>query len=228
MPPVLHDLLLAMLAKLPTQRPTMPEVIRRLDVVRDELEQRRQARAVAAPRQATAALISRSQPNRVSSAAGLSETELAAWRSGTRRWQYVIGAFALAASATLFWLSRVGDQAASAATAGDASATTAADPELAPPVALNSRALPLAARPVGSDVALREDPAIDATEPSTQVVLRPIPVAARAEAPTAKPSPARATPHRSTASRPTPARNSPAAPRRRAKLDPDGTLDPYR
>jgi serine/threonine-protein kinase len=228
MPPVLHDLLLAMLAKLPAQRPTMPEVIRRLDVGRDELEQRRQARAVAAPRQATAALISRSQPNRVSSAAGLSETELAAWRSGTKRWQYIIGAFALAASATLFWLSRVGDQAASAATAGDASAATAADPELAPPVALNSRALPLAARRVGSDVALREDPAIDATEPSTQVVLRPIPVAARAEAPTAKPSPARATPHRSTASRPTPARNSPAAPRRRAKLDPDGTLDPYR
>jgi len=227
-PPALQDLLLAMLAKSPAQRPTVPEVIRRLDVVRDELERRRQAHGLDAPCHATATPVDTSQPHRVISAAGLAPTELAAWRPGTKWWQYALGAFALAASATLFWLSRVVDQSASAATA-DASVRPA-DHHLASPRvgSLGGNAVTGAAQPMVSDIELRVNPALDAAGPPKQVAVRRLPVAAHPEVVPSRPSPVRATPPRATALPQPPARNSPAAPRRRARVDPDGTLEPYR
>src|SRR5262245_2491236 len=111
-PPALQDLLLAMLAKSPEQRPTMVEVARRFDAVRGELQQRCHARQSRRHSRATA--VSASVSARVVSS-GLAATQWA-WRSSRRRWQYALGAAALATSAMLFWFGRSGDQIADAAT----------------------------------------------------------------------------------------------------------------
>src|SRR5262249_10318778 len=109
-PPELQDLLLAMLAKQPEQRPTSFEVARRLELVRDELAGRRLAAAPRGSHHRIATPIDAARP-RVISSAGLAATERAPsaeWRPpGARRWQYTVGVFALAASATLFWISRI-------------------------------------------------------------------------------------------------------------------------
>lgn len=207
-PAPLEDLLLAMLAKQPEARPTMTEVARRLEAVRDELIRRRQG----IPRAITAQPVEPSGRHRISSATGLAATDLAAsqpvvWQGGTRRWQYAVGTFALIASAMLFWISRVGDRAAAAATMGDAGGEVRVEqvaPPAEAPVAVN------APRPV---------PVVEPTTAPRPVRIELTPVAA--------PTAARPAPARATATRPSPARKPPAEPRRGKKVDPDGTFDAY-
>jgi hypothetical protein len=153
-----------------------------------------------------------------------------------KRWQFALGAFALALSAMLFWISRVDDRAASAATTMNAAAPPALEREgdrvMAPPApgAAGGAALPAprpAARPLVSDLEHRPDAA--AGSATAQRSHHPSAAAPRAEPVSVTPPPTvRATLPRPTASRPPPARQSPVAPRRGSRVDPDGTFDPYR
>jgi serine/threonine-protein kinase len=222
MPPQLEDLLLAMLAKQADQRPTMNDVARRLVVVREELTRRCHTHGRSAPRLRSATPIDASRPIRVVSTAGLARTEPAAWRTGTKRWQVALGAFALVASGLMFWISRVGDRSASAATSvhagapahGDHARTAPGPSEVRDEAAVRSRALvsDLESRP-GAPIA-----------PALQGSLRPIPgeLTSVTRPPTIRPAQLRPA-----ASRPAPTRKSPVAPRRGTRVDPDGTIDPY-
>jgi tRNA A-37 threonylcarbamoyl transferase component Bud32 len=226
MPPQLEDLLLAMLAKQPDQRPTMLEVARRLEAVRDELARRCHGRPT--PYRTTPAPIGPSGRIRVISSVGLARTEPAVWRTGTKRWQYALGAFALVTSAMLFWVSRAGDRAASAATAVNAIATPdlhRMTPELHRVTMPVDGANPPSRAPAW---ARERRPGAATASATTQGSLAPIAARARAELTTVtRPPTARSTPSLPTASRPAPAHRSPVAPRRGTKFDPDGTFDPY-
>lgn len=214
-PAPLEDLLLAMLAKQAEARPTMAEVALRLEAVRDELVRRRQATG-ALPRAITARPVieapHRISAHRISSSTGLAATDLAAsqpvvWQSGTRRWQYAVGVFALAASAMLFWISRVGDRAAAAATNPEGSEVGLVQgPEVMPQPA------PVAAP---APVAINTEPA-----PAPQAAARPAPVRVELT------PPARTTTPRATTTRSMPKKPA-AAPRRGSKVDPDGTFSVY-
>ncbi|HLL23740.1 MAG TPA: hypothetical protein VK427_16490 [Kofleriaceae bacterium] len=109
-----------MLAKKPDERPTMLEIARALESVRGELERRRNQQvdvvlpAIAPPR-----------ATRHASHTGLAPTEMAPTQKP--RWQYAIGALALATSGLLFLVSRASDsRAASAATVSAPSQVRAA------------------------------------------------------------------------------------------------------
>jgi tRNA A-37 threonylcarbamoyl transferase component Bud32 len=212
-PPALQDLLLAMLAKTPDQRPTMLEVARRLDAIRGELQQRCHVRS---QRLRSATPVDASEPGR---AAGLAATQ-AAWRTGSRRWQYALGASALAASALLFWIGRGGDHTADAATIPARAMLehrTAGGGSLAGAM--------LAAQEPGAESAPRPDTASDETQPAPSPVR--IELASDVSTPTAR-APARPSPSlRSSAPRQVAAPSAPVAPRRGAKVDPDGTFVAY-
>jgi hypothetical protein len=192
------------------------------------------------PRHITATPIDRSRPYRKASSVGLAATDLASSQPGlhrhehgTKRWQFAVGAFALATSAMLFWISHVGDQAAAAATTMPAASTLQITP-LAHPPAPSANTLAVA-DPVANRVA---DPATPSANPELRNGAEPDaaaePTAARAPGArrtppvTSAPS-ARAPSHRSTVSpRPATARSAPVVPRRGDKVDPDGTFDVYR
>ncbi|HEX3481614.1 MAG TPA: protein kinase [Kofleriaceae bacterium] len=251
-PAELEALLLAMLAKQPDQRPTMAEVTRRLEAVRGELQRRIQCarRPSAAPRPRRTP----SRPGRVKSS-GFAATEPFTWRSETRRWQYAIGGLALAVSGLMVWISRAGDRMADAATAP--AAIVSANPSHAPARALHpiepvgepvgATGSQLAAHAaVLADVPAvpppRDASALPAPDPAPlrtaeaqpdDLVLRP----AVAVEPAAPPGTHRTRPARSSAASVASARvatppaaspSPPAVPRRKAKADPDGTLDVYR
>jgi len=186
-PPPLESLLHEMLAKNPLHRPTMLDVARRLEEVRDELDRRR-SQPIAMP----AAM------QRVATAGALEIQAIAAplivapqVAHPKSRWQWFVGAAAVATSVLLLVLGQVVDTAsATASTLGDTPALLAPTPvevEHAP-----SRAV---AQPA------------PAAEPASQpgVITKPI---AKPTKPTKK--------------------QALAAPRRNAKLDPDGTYDPYK
>jgi serine/threonine-protein kinase len=247
-PAELEELLLAMLAKQPDQRPTMAEVARRLEAVGGEF-QRRMHRAGRRPSSAPAESRPVSAPCRVRSS-GLAPTEPFAWRYETRRWQYAIGGLAVAVAGLMFWISRAGDRAANAATAPAAvisashAPVRAAHPiepigatgsQIAAGAAVHLLDAP-AAPPALDDSEL---PAPDAAPLRTaevrpgDLVLRPA-IAIEPAAPSAT---HRGRPARAPAAAPASARvatppaaspSSPAMPRLRAKADPDGTLDVYR
>jgi serine/threonine protein kinase len=231
-PRSLQDLLLAMLAKNPDQRPTMLEVARKLEAVRAEFQQRCHAHQVRPSTARPSTPIDVAEPCRAVSSAGLAATE-PAWRHRTRRLQYAVGASALVASALLFWISRSGDRLADAATAPAALDTVLGT---AP-----ARAGVVVASQPGAGVAHAEEPDLrpDATgepPPIPSIPSTAIQPSARVELVSASPSPAlaarvapvRPSPSlRSNASRPVSAHSSPVAPRRGAKVDPDGTFDPY-
>jgi len=254
-PPRLQDLLLAMLAKHASARPTSLEVARRLQAVREDFQRRRFGRAT--PRHRTTATpMDTSRRNRVVSSMAIARTESAAWQSGTKRWQYAVGVLALAASGLLFSISRIGDHTAIAATAdtgadvrehrptgspavsGPGSSTTETDqpPQRSTDPRPSSGPLETAA---GAPDALGE-PAADVATTTESAGIRHVPAVARGEllitrasglTPVALRSesgagPARTVP-RPSASRTAPARPSSAAPRRGARVDPDGTFDPY-
>jgi hypothetical protein len=216
-----------MLQKIPGQRPTIAEVVHRFGVVLDELAQRRLAYAGRSAPYPTATPRDPSARRRAISAAELAKTDDAVWQARPKRWQYAMGALALVASATLFWVSRLDDQAASAATTG---ARPVAAGRMAPVAGPDAGAgVTLAAQPMISDVELRPTPPVDAAVATRPIALPPLPAAARVEHRAAAPSHAAHT-HtpRPTTSRPAPSHKSPVAPRQGPKVDPDGTLDPYR
>jgi serine/threonine-protein kinase len=251
-PPELEALLLAMLAKQPDQRPTMVEVARRLEAVRSELQRRVQRawrRPSTAPR-APRAPRTPSRPARVKSSR-LGGTEPLTWRSETRRWQYAIGGLALAVSGLMVWISRAGDRTADAATApaailsaspvralhpiepvGEPIAVTGSPRTPRAAILLDAPAAPPA--PDASDLAAPDPGPLRTAEARPgDLVLRPA-VAVEPVAPTAT---HRARPAHPPAASPVSVRvatppaaspSSPAVPRRKAKVDPDGTLDVYR
>ncbi len=91
-PKKLEDLLLAMLAKQPDQRPSLETIAGTLLQVRDELDSRRSEPKPAAPR----------RHERFASAPPLVPMK----RRGKNRWQLALGAVAIAASGLLFLLAR--------------------------------------------------------------------------------------------------------------------------
>jgi serine/threonine-protein kinase len=219
----LEELLLEMLAKRPDHRPTMLEVANRLEAVRLELEQRRRANEAAEPAQApatppafpaaaaaSAAMMSPPAPEaRWCSADAHAPTKPAQWRLRAPRWRYVAGALAIAGCVVMFLVSRGGDRVASAAEPSPAEAEAlaaptpvAAPPPEAPDGELAAPPMSLPARP----------------EPSTGLLRSPTRERPHAGKPAARTQPASAAQ----------LRRAPAAPRRSAKLDPDGTIDPYR
>jgi serine/threonine-protein kinase len=233
-PPALQDLLLAMLAKSPEQRPTMVEVARQLEAVRQELEDRRRIHGAPA-RPSTLRRTPRPQSRR--ERVGIAATEVFGWRSETRRWQLTLAALALALTGVLFYISRVGDRAASAAPAPEvavpaiAGAPHAEDrtAALAPDRVdltrrTNSNLTPDHGALVRHALATGDEvmPAATEIEPAVQHAgFRPRSERARVTTPRA------AAPPRASAPQPA-ATPPPAAPRRGAKVDPDGTLDVYR
>jgi serine/threonine-protein kinase len=184
-------------------------------------------------------------------------TRPADWRVRLQHWRYAVGGLAILGCIALFLMSRSGDQVASAAApptevsdvrdhrdpppsdpapaALDARTASDARAELDPPVAIASApeatgatltvaaqapaARPELARPAGEPALLTAaSPRTDAVHQAVQV--RSV-TAVRPAATAAARTPGRTDPanrlHR-----------APAAPRRAAKIDPDGTLDPYR
>jgi serine/threonine-protein kinase len=224
-PPALQALLLAMLAKSADQRPTMFEVARSLEAVREEVRQRCQRRQTRDSAVTRATPVDAAEPARAVSSPGFAATE-PAWRRGTRRWQYAVGASALIASALLFWISRLDDRFANAATTPAALESALHAPATTRSLAGAGTVVATPDVPTPVEIDARPDPA-GAAAPRAS---RP----ARAERPQASPSPAaarvvpvRPTPSgRSDASRPQ-AHGSPVAPRRGTKVDPDGTFDAY-
>jgi serine/threonine-protein kinase len=200
-PPGLENLLLAMLAKDPDARPTMLTVAHTLELVRSELIRRRDALAEAG--------IEPTPPptrksTRIRTAPGLAPTEPAAsgeWREQNRRWPVVIGAFAVAASAAVFLLSRAPETAAASPKPATA--------DLAAPAAATDNVRP--------DVAVVQPEAAPAAGPAHAAVPESITPEASPDAKqTTTPVRTRHTP-----------RKLPVTPRRDASHDPDGTLDPY-
>lgn len=238
-PQQLEDLLLLMLAKNPENRPTMLEVARRLESVGAEFAERREAQlAIATGAVSLEAAVSPSGPvfrrpstggsrvrhgsdglrprapshglstsesRRRAPSAGLAPTQPAdsiAWEpKRTKRWQFALGAMALVASAMMLLISRDGDtQVADAAAIPQAQQAQVADLHVPTPVE------PLAAAMAGA----------------TNVAAAAMPGAA--EPTTTRPT------HRSpSATQRASTRKAPAMPRRAAaRIDPDGTIDPYR
>jgi eukaryotic-like serine/threonine-protein kinase len=196
-PPGLENLLLAMLAKDPESRPTMLTVAHTLELVRSELMSRRDdaqepdgAAPIAPVRRST----------RLKSTPGLAPTEPAGsgeWREPSRRWHVVVGAFALAASAAMFLISRDTETAAASpkATADLAAPAPTTTDTVKPDIAI--------AQPETAPAAAAE---ITQTETSQET------------------KPYKTTTRKRTGYS---AKKLSVMPRRDASKDPDGTLDPY-
>ncbi len=204
MPASLENLILAMLAKSAEARPTMLTIARKLEEIRAELEQRKHDAGIndEHPGRPVTVFPSTRRSNRfIAPAAGLAPTEKAdEWPEATpRRWHLALGALAIAASALMFLLSRDTDHASAAA------ALPAASAAIAPNVSVRQVAAE-SAPPV--EVETAQLPTGD-----TLVVTRPV------AAPTAQKPVKHTTPR---------IRANQAKPRLSSKLDPDGTIDPYR
>jgi tRNA A-37 threonylcarbamoyl transferase component Bud32 len=200
-PALLEHLLLAMLAKQTEQRPSMLEVARHLEAVRDELVRRQQA---GIERGIETVAIEAPRAGRRTSKAGLAPTVPVEWQHRSKRWQFVVGALAIAASVMMLLFSRAGDSRAAAA------ATTAPPGQIAPE--------PLAVRDDLAATTMTPDD----VAPSAPIRERALPRAA--PRPTQAASKVRSTP---ASHRPSP-RKAPALPPRDKRIDPDGTIDPYR
>jgi serine/threonine-protein kinase len=220
-PPTLENLLLAMLAKDAEARPTMLTVAHTLELVRADL----QARVQHEPVERGSGRIATSLPavlRRASSkhdvANGFSPTLPAVdWPDGRRRWHVAIGALAIAASATMFLLTRSADQADAAAPKRDANVEQVSIDT----VPERSLIEPSPAPSVDPQI---DTHAVDAHAGAADII--PAVAPARAEPPAIKPTVLRnsAATKRSQSS----SRKVPVKPRRNLQpIDPDGTLDPY-
>jgi serine/threonine-protein kinase len=193
-PPGLDTLLLAMLAKNPDERPSMLTVAHSLEIVRDELDRRRSG-GVQVIEPTMRVSRRQSEPH------ALAPTELALLER-RRPWQFVIGALAIAASATLFVITRDSDSAAATRPPAAALVDTAVTPAVH---------LTQPTPPPPAPAPLPEAPVI-ATAPVVRVS-----------------APVRHAPARFHAMLHHASRKAPVTPRRAAlPLDPDGTIDPYR
>jgi serine/threonine protein kinase len=208
-PPRLEELIHEMLAKSPAHRPTMLEVAHRLEAIRGDLNLRRSA-PIAAPPVASVEL---------------AESPVRPEWQPARRWQWAVGAAALAAIGCLFLISHTSDTAAAT--------SEVADELFAAPESL---------RPAQGDVRLSIPPPPEPLPPPAPPVVDPellvpalvdavglpvespdvgaAPIVVKQPAPRARPV-VRAQANRA-------AKLAPVVPRRNAKLDPDGTFDPYR
>ncbi|MDB4952818.1 MAG: hypothetical protein JWO36_387 [Myxococcales bacterium] len=207
-PRTLENLILAMLAKHPDSRPTILTVAHTLELVRDELLVKRERIAADASAPAATAAPEIPRATRWSSAPGLAPTEPATWQEPKRRWQFVVGAFALAASAAMFIISRDTDSAAAASIPSHRE-TAISEQAPRPP------ALPLLAQDTSA-------PAPDAV-PDAVIEMPPdrINPAHHASGGGHHVSTRNAAAHHA------PARKAPATPRRVLPIDPNGTVDPY-
>ena len=144
-PTALEQLLLAMLAKAPEQRPSLETVAGTLLRVRDELDSRRSEPKPVAPARHT----------RFASAPPLVPVTMHAL--GKNRWQLALGALAIVASGTLFLIA-----SDSRSQAAPAPAALLASPVTSP--SLSSLSSPSATRPDPTrDVADRQDTSLAAT-----------------------------------------------------------------
>ena len=214
-PARLETLILSMLAKDPDARPSTLAVAHTLELVRKDLEQRR--RTGPHPLEHPTAAVAPEAPRamRWISAPGLAPTEPAAVRERSRRWQFVVGALALCASATMFLLTRDGEPATASA--------AQAVPAEAPPVqvAAPTPAMPAPTAPSASPASIVQAQRAPITTAIAEPEVASAPVAEQAAvvvpASHAKLHHAAFKPHKHL-----------AKPRRDADRDPDGTVDPYR
>ena len=221
-PPTLEHLLLGMLAKCPDARPSMLTVAHTLELVRGDLQARKQVVPAerTSVRAATVLPVLR-KSSRHDCANGFSPTEPAAWPENRRHWHVAIGALAVAASATMFVLTRPAERAAAAAPKQAAvEQVTAGDPgdpgtAIGESAALAPEAAAIAEVPA-ADVARVGD---DATADTT--------LADAGDATTSQPAVHRHH-HTKRARGHAARRRAPVKPRRSQPIDPDGTLDPYR
>jgi serine/threonine-protein kinase len=222
-PAALENLLLAMLAKNPEARPTMLAVARTLELVRIELQARKQTLEPARTSTRIATVL---PPLRKSSrhdvANGFSPTEPATWPDTRRRWHVAIGAIAVAASAMMFMLTRNAERASAAPKhAITAEHVTAAEP-LATATSIENVTEAVADVPVAATA----DMPIAAVEPDVADMVADdaiVPVSAPVTSSHVRHTHRAKRAHRHHAS----SRKAPVKPRRIQPLDPDGTLDPY-
>ncbi|MBA3396259.1 MAG: serine/threonine protein kinase [Deltaproteobacteria bacterium] len=224
-PAALESLLMAMLAKSPDDRPTMLEVARRLEIVRNDLQRRRSANLSVAVDTVMPMLPARA--TRLGSSSGLAATEMA-MEQAPRRWQFALGAFALVASTMLFLISRAGDsRAASAATTPTGASYVRTDTTLQQELAQQ----PSLAAPADAPAAQVEVPAevADVAIEEFPLVVEETPAPVKQVTKVAKkPAPRMATSRSTSMAHRSSTRKDPVAPRRATKIDPDGTIDPYR
>ena len=193
----------------------MLEVARRLEAALAVIERRPQ---VAGERAGAAIALEAPRAPRPRAHTGLAPTEAAGsmtWRGPrNRRWQFAIGAIALIASATMLLFTRGGEPQAARAAEANALVGGRAVREATPSRAVEA----VAAAPVEPTV-LRAGANAELVEVVPAVGPTALPRPTRAGSPSRASAPAR---------RAAP-RNAPAVPRRGdARIDPDGTIDPYR
>jgi serine/threonine-protein kinase len=212
-PPGLEHLMLAMLAKDPSSRPTMLTVAHTLELVRSELRRRREDPSEVTT--ATPVVPDTSRSARLKSAPGLAPTEPAAeWREGRKPWHFVVGAFALAASTAMFLVSR---DTETAAAAPDQPAAASSQQQTPPDPAAPASA------PTDTTKSDRD------TRDVPVAITKPAAATAPAPTPPAEPKLIRTSTSTSAPARhssPSP-RKLPVKPRRDVSNDPDGTVDPY-
>ena len=249
-PPSLEDLLVEMLAKRPEHRPTMLEVANRLEEVRAELEYDRDSSQIAAQAkpassskpmavpQVSVAAVEPARLVRRASADAHAPTRAAHWRPRAHHWRYAVGALAIVGCVALVLVSRGDDQVADAATTGDGAGAGAAAETIGRVAAPAAAPVPAAAAPRGvpaAPVRASEVAALASTAAPLEMAVRAS--AAAPAAPKAARTPGSRSAIRSrpagspagaqAAAVPAPTHRAPASPRRNAKLDPDGTVDPY-
>jgi len=208
-PPSLETLILAMLAKDPDKRPTMLTVAHTLEMLRDELIRRRSE-----PMGAVAAPVESRRSSRKISVQALAPTAQAPLDRG-RPWQFVIGALAVAASITMFLITRDAESDAATppphATAALLDTTAPAHvtaPTIVPPAPPTNVDSQVADSQIAIDPKIELDPPTPAKAPAVVPVVSH--VASR-----------NAVMHHAS-------RKAPVTPRRvNLPLDPDGTIEPY-
>jgi len=204
-PTPLEALLQQMLAKEPDQRPTMLEVARRLEVVRDELRERQRKAFTTEPTHASVATIDpvRPTPHTVTPrqsrrlVAGLARTMPSELRFPRRRWRWAAAVAMMIASVMMLVAYRRGGSAVASASVGDAHQLDANSSSIEP-------------RPPASVVSRRIVASVPAAHASGVSAVPPVLL------PIVPPH------HKIQASR-----LSPTKPRPAAKIEPDGTIDPY-
>jgi eukaryotic-like serine/threonine-protein kinase len=216
-PPSLENLLLAMLAKDPDARPTMLSVAHTLEQVRTDLQARMQSVSIddCPPGRIATPMPPLRRSSRHDAANGFSPTEPAAWPPTRRRWHVAIGALAIAASTTMFLLTRETERANAASPKRDVVVDQVDQVDQAAATTDHVTAAPPVAPPA---------PAMHTQAGATDII--PAVAPARAEPPAIKPTALRnsAASKRSSSS----SHKVPVKPRRNLEpIDPDGTLDPY-